>query len=58
MKTRWFRRIAVLTLAGTALIVGGIGQQSHLLPGYHPNTVIAGGNPAPWPPAPEFAALS
>jgi hypothetical protein len=57
MKSRWFRRFALLTLTGAALIVGAVGQHSHVLPGYHPNTVIAGGNPAPWPPVPEMAVL-
>jgi len=53
MKARWFRRIAVLTLTSTALIVGAMGQHAAVLPGYHSPTVIAGGNPAPWPPAPQ-----
>ena len=58
MKARWFRRIAVLTLTGAALIVGAVGQQAHILPGPHGSTVIAGNNPSPWPPAPSLPGLS
>jgi hypothetical protein len=58
MKTRWFRRIAVLTLAGAAMLMGVLGQQAQILPGGHAHMVIAGSNAPVWPPVPEMAVLS